>query len=130
MAAALPGVAAAAAADAQPAGKAGRSSKYKGVCWNKRNQRWQTAINTQGRWVCNIRGVGCDACLATHFSDIIQNYLQLHVVVLHTSLLGSKEQLQEQQGWPVHCYLPLRCAAANSHAQHLTRSEPHHLLTP
>jgi hypothetical protein len=41
--------AAAAAVDARPAGRAGRTSKYKGVCWNKKNQRWQTAINAQGK---------------------------------------------------------------------------------
>lgn len=33
-----------------------RTSNYKGVCWNKKNKRWQTAINAHGRCVvCAVR---------------------------------------------------------------------------
>lgn len=28
-----------------------RSSVYRGVCWNKKNKRWQSAINNGGRYV-------------------------------------------------------------------------------
>lgn len=27
------------------------SSRYRGVCWNKKNKRWQAAINSSGRYL-------------------------------------------------------------------------------
>ena len=27
------------------------SSRYRGVCWNKKNRRWQAAINSSGKYL-------------------------------------------------------------------------------
>jgi hypothetical protein len=72
------------------------------VCWNKKNQRWQTAINTQGKCVSHINSDPLLLCILQRGS---------RVALVHTP----KGQPCCSRSWQRHVVVQRRWPADGRH---------------